>query len=51
MNTKEKLVVNENLLKRLLTLLENQTRKDTQTIVQLFEQLLQENQLLQSPSC
>lgn len=51
MTIQDKLVVSENLLKRLLDLLEQQTRKDSNTILQLFEQVLNENKPQNSMCC
>ena len=38
----DKQVVSEKLLRRLLTLLEDQSKKDTDTIVKLWQQLVPE---------
>ena len=51
MDIQDKRIVSENLLKRLLELLEKQTRQDSTTILQLFEQVINENKLQQTMCC
>jgi hypothetical protein len=40
----DKLVVSEQVVRQLLTLLEKQTKKDTNTIMNLWQQLMSEKQ-------